>query len=155
MHALSYRLHPSILDDLGLVEALRTECERFTRSESIPVNMKLQEDVEASPDIALCLFRVAQEALRNVARHAKASKVEVSLRRLINALQLCVSDDGVGFDPTVRREGASLGVASMRQRAANLGGKLEVESAPGHGTIVSARVPLKEERRESRARAIS
>ena len=76
VHALSYRLHPSILEDLGLIEALKTECERFGRMASIAVDLKTQEVPEPLPHaVGLCLYRIAQEALRNVGRHAGASAV--------------------------------------------------------------------------------
>ncbi len=81
IHALSYRLHPALLEDLGLAEALKAECERFSRQESVPAEVTVLDlPSDLSPDMALCLFRVTQEALRNAARHAKASRVEVSLR---------------------------------------------------------------------------
>jgi signal transduction histidine kinase len=154
VHALSYRLHPSILDDLGLIEALKTECDSFSRLEGVPVDVKVEEwSSAASQQIARCLFRVAQEALRNIGRHARANTAEVSLRRLDNGLQLCVQDDGVGFDPTSQRDRPSLGLASMRERIYLLGGELEIESVPGRGTMVLAWVPVREERRESPARA--
>ncbi len=146
VHAMSYRLHPSVIEDLGLVEALRTECDRVARNEAIRVEL----DSRAVPDIlpsdsALCLFRVAQEALRNVSRHAGASDVEVSLQRRDGGLALAVRDNGCGFDATRDGERASLGLASMRERVRLLGGKLRVESRPGHGTTVAAWVPLAEE----------
>jgi signal transduction histidine kinase len=145
IHALSYQLHPSMLEDLGLVVALKAECERFARQESIPVDVKLREIPElVRPETALCLFRVAQEALRNVGRHAKAHTVQVSLRSLDGGLQLALCDDGVGFDPTTERVGPHLGLASMYERVQLLGGELDVESAPGRGTTILAWVPLKE-----------
>jgi len=143
VHALSYRLHPSILEDLGLAEALRAEAERFTRKEAIAAEVKLHELPGQIPNgAALGLLRVAQEALRNVARHAKARRVEVSLRGLDGGLQMGVQDDGVGFDPNQRRRRPSLGLTSMRERVHLLGGELNLESAPGHGTTVVAWVPL-------------
>lgn len=153
VHSLSYRLHPSVLDDLGLIEALKAECERFSRIESIPVDIKVQDGFGSPPrQIALCLFRIAQEALRNVGRHAKAKTAEVSLRSLDNGIQLCVRDDGVGFDDRHHRDRPSLGLASMRQRIYLVGGELDIDSSPGHGTIVLAWVPVREERREASAR---
>jgi signal transduction histidine kinase len=143
VHAMSYRLHPSMLEDLGLGEALKAEGERFTRREFIPVDVKLHETPEPVPrDAALCLFRVAQEALQNVARHGRARTVEVSLRDLDGGLQLAVRDDGRGFDPAVQRKRPSLGLASMRERVHLLGGELDIDSAPGHGTTIMAWVPL-------------
>src|SRR5262245_35776486 len=154
VHALAYRLHPSILEDLGLIAALKTECERFGRAASIPVDLKAQEVPQPLPDaVALCLYRIAQEALRNVGRHARASAVQVSLRGLDGGVQLAVRDNGAGFDPAQQRDRPSLGHASMRQRIYQLNGELELESAPGHGTTVLAWVPLKEEQSEPSARA--
>jgi signal transduction histidine kinase len=155
VHTLSYRLHPSILDDLGLVEALKAECERFSRLESIPVDVKIENNfTDPPPEIALCLFRIAQEALQNSGRHAQASQVEVSLQRPDGGFGVCIRDNGVGFDPKYRRERASLGLASMQQRIYPLGGELDIDSEPGHGTMVLAWVPAKEEHHESPARAI-
>jgi len=145
VHALSYRLHPSVIEDLGLVEALRAECDRVARNEPLHVDLD-SKDIPRTlpPDTALCLFRVAQEALRNVARHAKASSVAVSILRENGAIVLSVRDNGAGFDDSRNGDRASLGVASMRERVRLLGGKLDIESAPGRGTAVVARVPLRE-----------
>jgi signal transduction histidine kinase len=146
VHALSYQLHPSVLEDLGLVAALKAEGEHFTRRESIPVEVKVREIPEPVPrSAALCLFRVAQEALRNVARHARARTVEVSLHGLEGGLQLAVRDDGCGFDPAAQRDRPSLGLASMRERVHLLDGELDIDSAPGHGTTILAWVPLNKE----------
>ena len=145
VHALSYRLHPAVLEDLGLAEAMKAECERFSGRESIRATVKLREVPESVPrDAALCLFRVAQEALRNAARHAQAHAVEVSLRGLDGGLQLAVQDDGCGFNPALQQDRPTLGLASMRERVHLLGGELEVESAPGRGTIILAWVPVGE-----------
>ena len=143
VHALSYRLHPSVLDDLGLVEALKTECDRVAR------HGELRVDVDASgvlgaltAEASLCLFRVAQEALSNTVRHAHASAVTVLLSpRSTGGLQLAVSDNGSGFDPDRPRDHASLGLASMRERVRLLQGELDIESTPGRGTTVVAWVP--------------
>ena len=103
VHALSYRLHPSVLDDLGLVEALRAECDRVARSGELRVEVDAHDVPEAVPsETSLCLFRVAQEALNNAARHARASAVTVLLSPRDRGLQLAVSDNGSGFDPAGR-----------------------------------------------------
>jgi len=145
IHALAYRLHPSVLEDLGLAEALKAECERFSRQESVSTDVTLRElPTVVPPETALCLFRVAQEALRNVARHAQARRVEVSVRALDGGLQLAVFDDGIGFDPALQRDRPSLGLASMRERVLLLDGELDIDSAPGQGATIVAWVPLKE-----------
>jgi signal transduction histidine kinase len=143
VHSLSYRLHSSLLEDLGLAEAVKAECERFSRQESIHMEVKVRDLPPVLPkEVSLGLFRIAQEALRNVTRHARAHTVDVTLRALDGGLQLAVRDDGVGFDPSHKRERISLGLASMRERAGLLGGELDIESAFGHGTTVIAWVPL-------------
>ncbi len=96
-----------------------------------------------SPDTALCLFRIAQEALRNATRHAGAQQITLSLRGLDGELHLAIQDDGCGFDATLKRDRPSLGLAGMRERVHLVGGELDIESAPGHGTTVLAWVPLK------------
>ena len=154
VHALSYRLHPSILEDLGLIEALKAECERYTGTCPVRLEANAREIPEKMPrGVALCLFRIAQEGLRNTARHAKASRAEVRLRGLNGGLQLAVEDDGAGFNQAQDRTRISLGHASMRQRVFLLGGQLEIASSPGQGTTIRAWVPLQEERSEPPARA--
>ena len=142
VHSLSYKLHPSLLEDLGLVQAIRAECERFTRQENIPCKVNLCDlpSILSRP-AALGLFRIAQEALRNIARHAGATTVEVTLRPLDDGLQLAIQDNGRGFDPSLKRKRTSLGLASMRERMQLLEGELEVESVPGEGATILAWVP--------------
>jgi PAS domain S-box-containing protein len=142
VHALSYRLHPSVLDDLGLVEALRAECHRVARQGDMRVEVEATGMPETLPaEASLCLFRVAQEALSNAARHAKASAVTVLLSPRSKGLQLAVSDNGGGFDPRRPRARPSLGLASMRERVRLLRGELDIESTPGRGTTVVAWIP--------------
>ena len=144
VHALSYRLHPSILDDLGLAEALKAECEHVSRREPVQVQVEVQEVPDGLPhDVALCIFRVAQEALRNVAGHARASVATVSLALKEGGLSLAVIDNGIGFDIDATQSRASLGRASMGERVRLLGGTFHIKSTSGQGTTVSAWVPLK------------
>lgn len=146
VHALSYKLHPSLLEDLGLTEALCAECERFGGQMELPVEVKVDALPAGIPfDAGLCLFRVLQEALRNAARHAQAPSVSVSLRACDGGLQLAVTDKGRGFEARQLAERHSLGLASMRERVRLLEGDFEIESAPGQGTTVLAWVPLKGE----------
>jgi len=143
VHALSYRLHPSVIEDLGLVEALRIECDRVAHQGALHVNFDCHDVPRKLPvDAALCLFRVAQEALRNVERHARAKNVEVSVKGQDGGVALAVRDNGAGFDPSRTGERASLGLASMRERVRLLGGRLHIQSGPGNGTSLSAWVPL-------------
>jgi signal transduction histidine kinase/ABC-type uncharacterized transport system substrate-binding protein len=144
VHALSYALHPAILEDLGLIEALKAECARFGAVEGIPTSFRAADDVdEPARALSLCLYRVAQEALRNVARHSSATSVEVVLRADDSKLELAVQDNGVGFDPTRKQARPSLGLAGMRQRLSLVDGELLIESNPGNGTIIVARAPMK------------
>jgi signal transduction histidine kinase len=155
IHALSYRLHPSILEDLGLRAALKSECEHVVDMTSLRVDLDVDEIPEqVPPDVALCLFRITQESLRNIARHASASRVSINLRWLNNGWQLTVKDNGQGFDAEGPRAKASLGLASMRQRVAILGGKLKIGSKPLGGTTISAWVPIKTASAEVPAHAV-
>lgn len=143
VHDLSYRLHPSVVDDLGLVEALKAECDRVARSESVRVSIEADILPQSLPkEVTLGVYRVAQEALRNVGRHAKASNVRLSLSLRDGGLLLSISDDGIGFDPNLQARQPRLGHASMRERIGFLGGKLDIQSAPGSGTTILAWAPI-------------
>jgi signal transduction histidine kinase len=143
VHALSRQLHPSILDDLGLVEALRSECASFSRREGIAVVYRPEEVSARLPkDVALCVYRIAQEALRNLAKHAAVSEAWVILLASGPELLLRVQDTGVGFDPAGGHSQPGLGLSSMEERARLIQAKLSVTSAPGQGTTVEVRVPL-------------
>jgi len=142
IHSLAYQLHPSVLDELGLVEALRAECERRGRRGRLELSLKLDPlPAVVGKETALCLFRVAQEALNNVGRHAGAGAASVTLRQVDGGFFLAVRDDGVGFDPASPGRSRSLGLASMRERVRLVNGTLDIESAPGRGTAVVAWVP--------------
>jgi signal transduction histidine kinase len=136
-------MHPSLLEDLGLPAALRAECEEFSQRSSIPARLAAQDVPTVIPNaVALCLYRIAQEALRNAERHARATSVEISLRGLDGRVQLTVRDDGVGMTPDRARGRASLGFVSMRERVAMHGGTFELASAVGRGTTVTVSVPV-------------
>jgi signal transduction histidine kinase len=146
VHTLAYRLHPSLLDRLGLANALKVECDRFSQQESTRINVKLEGvPRHLHQDIALCLFRVTQEALRNVGRHARAASVVVSVHPSDDGLLLTVADNGVGFRYDAGRQGPSLGLASMHERVRLLQGRMTLRSEPGRGTTVEVWVPLKEQ----------
>ncbi|TFG43809.1 MAG: sensor histidine kinase [Gemmatimonadales bacterium] len=146
VHALAYQLHPSVLDELGLAEALRAECERVGRRGSLQLSVEIHGTPgNLSRDAALCLFRIAQEALNNVTRHAKAHAASVTLRDLDGGCVLAVRDDGRGFATGRPGAGRSLGLASMRERIRLVNGTLDIESEPGQGTTVVAWAPATEE----------
>ena len=144
VHNISRQLHPTILDDLGLVRAIELECAALMRREEIVIIFN-KEDVpaEIGKEIALCLYRVLQEGLKNVITHSRATSSEIFLEGLDNMLVLTVSDNGVGFDSAEVRNKAGLGLSSMRERAQLVHGDFSVESQPGQGTVVRIRVPLK------------
>jgi signal transduction histidine kinase len=142
--AMSYRLHPATLEDLGLEEALRRECADLARRETLEVHFAGRAPREGlTRECELTIFRVFQEALRNAARHAQASLVQVTLATVDERLQLAVRDDGVGIAARDAGEDRPrLGFASMRERVALVGGAIDIESEPGGGTSVVAWVPL-------------
>lgn len=143
VHALSYRLHPALLEDLGLTDALKAECERFSRQESIPVEFRAEPIPGPIPKATgLCLFRVTQEALRNIARHAQAPSAAITLRAIDDGVQLAITDRGIGFNPRQKDRHTSLGLASMRERMRLVDGEIDIESAPNRGTSVVAWAPL-------------
>jgi signal transduction histidine kinase len=143
VHAVSRQLHPSILDDLGLVEALRSECAGFSRREGIEIVYNGGGVPTTLPkDVALCVYRIAQEALRNLAKHAAVNEAWVTLVADGTDLLLRVQDKGVGFDPASVRSEAGLGLSSMEERARLIQAQLSVTSAPERGTTVEVCVPL-------------
>jgi signal transduction histidine kinase len=144
IHQTSRRLHPAVLDDLGLTPALRQECESFQQTSGIATEFSpvhIPPDIPG--DVALCLYRVAQEALRNISKHAAESDmVVVSLTGGGDAITLTVRDKGDGFelDHALRKGG--LGLISMDERVRAENGVLTVQSTPGEGTTVTAFIPL-------------
>ncbi len=145
VHSLAYELHSSVLEELGLVEALRAACERLVRRTRIEVSLDLDSKADQlARDSALCLFRVAQEALNNVVRHSRGRVARVALQPMDRGVLLAIRDDGVGFDPASPGTRGTLGLASMRERLRLVNGTLDIESAPGNGTAIIAWVPARE-----------
>jgi len=145
VHSLAYQLHPSVLEELGLTEAIRTECERVSHRGPLAISLEigaLPDDLDK--DLALCLFRVTQEALSNVIHHAGARSASVTLRSMDGGLHLAVWDNGAGFATDQPGSERHLGLASMRERVHLVNGTVDIESAPGHGTTVIAWVPVAE-----------
>jgi len=142
---LSHELHPSALEHLGLLEALRERCDDFSQQNDVAVRLDVSETWrEVSDAFALCLYRVAQEALRNVATHARAHNVTVSLDRCDGRLTMQVSDDGRGFDPEATTRRSGLGLVSLAERVRMLGGELAVTAVPGAGTRLAVSLPVGE-----------
>jgi two-component system sensor histidine kinase UhpB len=145
---LARQLRPSALDDHGLVPAVETQLKRFAARTGIEVRLDTRGDPDALPEVVqTAIYRVAQEALTNVTRHAGATVVELDLEEDASGAELRVRDDGGGFDPSVvartssEGPGGGLGLVGMAERARLVGGELDVRSAPGGGTTVTLRVP--------------
>ena len=142
IHAISRRLHPSIIDDLGLVDAVESECTNFSRRYGIPVNWSADEIHPDIPkDIALSIYRVVQESLRNAARHARATEITVALTGNENFIHLYVQDNGIGFDLKSEKRTSGLGLASMKERIHLIQGDFSIRSRTGQGTILEIQVP--------------
>jgi signal transduction histidine kinase len=138
---LSHHLHPAVIEHLGLCAALRVYCRDFERRESITVRFSSHTPCERyEPRIELTLYRICQEAMCNVRKHAKASSVRVSLRARRRGLVLTVADNGRGFDPAA--DGRGMGLVSMWERARVAGGEVVIRSQLNVGTEVEAFVPL-------------
>jgi two-component system, chemotaxis family, CheB/CheR fusion protein len=140
---LAYDLHPAILTHLGLRAALQSFCVEFSAREEIDVDFSAQKEPAALPEeIALCLYRVTQEALRNVARHAGTKSASVSLKTARGGLSLTIEDRGRGFRVHPGRPGEGLGLLSMHERVRLVDGTFQVKSRIGHGTRIEVQVPV-------------
>ncbi len=143
---LSLDLRPAMLDDVGLFAAVDWLCERFERQTSIRIDRQFDpfETRRFRPEIEIAAFRIAQEALTNLARYAGVPQAEVALSADDAALHLTVRDRGAGFDPARPKSTARLssGLTGMTERARSVDGQVAITSAPGHGTTVSAALPL-------------
>ncbi len=142
VHNVSRRLHPSQVELLGLVRALSNFCQDFGSRNSMDVRF-VHPDLLSKPahDVALCLFRVAQEAVRNVQKHSGSRQALVELNEMDCTLHLRVSDMGSGFDPASLDTSPGIGLLSMEERLRSMGGELTVQSSPGTGTTVEASIP--------------
>ena len=143
LYDLSHKLHPSRLQTLGLVESVRVLCQDVSQQRddvAITFSEAHIPDV-VDPSVSLCLYRITQEALHNVAKHSLSHDASVRLERNGDEFLLIIADSGIGFDPLVA-DHAGLGLASMRERVAILKGQLAIQAVPGGGTRISVRVPV-------------
>ena len=141
---ISHDLHPTVLQHLGLVKGLTPYCGELGRAHGVAITCIAEGDLRAlTPDAALCVYRIAQEALRNVIAHAGASHADVRLLQMGDQAQITIADDGRGFDATnhVERD-KGLGLVSMSERARIIGGTVRIVSRPNQGTRVQATVPM-------------
>ena len=140
---MAYQLHPLEVDDLGLVAALRSYCEDFSKREGIAVKLTSRDiPRELKREVGSCVYKVAKESLSNVARHAAAERVSVILDGTRDVIRLRVKDFGIGFRTGSPGIDGGLGLLSMQERVAMLGGNLSIRSQPGQGTEVTIAVPL-------------
>jgi signal transduction histidine kinase len=149
IHRLAWELRPSVLDDLGLERALQRFTEEWSQNTGVPVDFHTGGDLtirRLPHEFETILYRIAQEALTNVARHAQASRVSVLLERRPGYVSLIIEDDGRGFDSEETMESPAttgrLGLLGMQERARLAGGSLTIESAPGGGATIFARLPI-------------
>jgi signal transduction histidine kinase len=144
---MSANLRPTVLDDFGLTTALELLTREFEKLHKVAVQLDVDESVrlELEPQVEIALYRIAQEALSNVAKHADASRVGVKLKRNGKTVNLRISDNGRGFNAaelSTRRDGQSgLGLISMRERTELVGGIFELQSASAQGTAVTVTIP--------------
>jgi signal transduction histidine kinase len=144
LRTAAHQLHPSVVEKAGLVRALGALAEEFGRTAGLEVQLVLPAaDQHLAPDVAIAAYRIAQEALRNVVRHAGVTHADLALEVREGLLTLSVADAGKGFAAAAApRAEDGLGLIGMRQRAAGAGGRLAVTARPGGGTLVTATLPV-------------
>jgi signal transduction histidine kinase len=148
MRLLVYELRPPALADEGLIRALRGRLEAVEGRAGIETRFVVGDLITLPPEVEAELYRIALEALNNALKHARASQVTVSLRCEDDRVALEIRDDGIGFDPAIGRESGGVGLRSMAERAARMGGTLDIDSTPGGGTAVTVRVRAEDEEDE-------
>jgi signal transduction histidine kinase/ABC-type uncharacterized transport system substrate-binding protein len=143
VHQFSRRLHPSILEELGLLDAIRYECNMVKAQGDFRLTIRYGNLPDNLPkELQLCLYRVAQESLRNMAKHSRASEGEIVLSADAESIRLQVNDNGVGLTATRDREQPGLGLIAMEERVLLVGGSIEITSHAGPGTCIDVRLPL-------------
>jgi signal transduction histidine kinase len=141
----SHDLRPTILDDLGWLPAIRVLAERVSKRADLSVRVKTTFDGRLPGAVEIAIYRIVQEALTNVTKHAQASRVSIQVRRSGGVLSCSIRDDGAGFDPAAVRSDRSrsgLGLIGMQERLSAIGGMLAIDSAPGRGTKLLIKVPV-------------
>jgi signal transduction histidine kinase len=142
LRRITTELRPDLLDHFPAADAIEWQAEELRLQTGVRTKLDLRGgDLALSNTVSTALFRIAQGTLSNVARHAGAGKVTISLKREGDQVILTVTDDGRGFDPA-KVAGASFGLIAMRERALSLGGDLSIESEPRRGTTITARLPI-------------
>jgi signal transduction histidine kinase len=144
MRLLIFELHPPALEQEGLVAALRVRLAAVEARAGLQAELEIEGERRLLVAVEQELYRIAQEALNNVVKHAAARQVAIRLRFTDTTVCLQVCDDGVGFDPLIARNAGGVGLRSFEERAAKLGGQIRVESSPGQGTTVTVAIETKE-----------
>jgi signal transduction histidine kinase len=142
VHDLSMRLRPRVLDDLGLAAALERLMHEWQARYTIPVDMVFQLDERLPGEIETAIYRIVQEALTNIARHAQAKSASILVERRGDLVRAIVEDDGIGFDVNTNQGERHLGLLGMRERAELLNGTMTIESSPNGGTSIFIEIPL-------------
>jgi len=143
LHTLSHRLHSASLESLGLAPTVSAFCKEFSAQQGVKIDFTHDHiPRKMNPEIALCVFRIVQEGLRNMKKHSGATSAKVCLQLTGSTVHLVISDQGVGFDPKKLTMKEGLGVRSMGERTRSLNGHFEIRSRLGEGTIIDVRVPL-------------
>lgn len=136
-------LRPSIIDDLGMNAAFEWQIEDFAKRLGIPIEYQNDfDDAVVGPNISIGLFRILQESLTNIARHANAARINISIDRVEDMIRLIVQDDGVGFDTSVKQAGRTFGLLGIKERTYMLKGICQIQSRPGDGTKISVQIPI-------------
>lgn len=142
LRGVAHELHPTLIGDVGLPRALDALAADFHRAEGMDVRLTITgEEPDLSPDAGLSLYRIVQEALRNVVRHSGVLAADVTLAAQDGMVVLTIRDAGLGFTLTPARGRAGLGLTAMKERAGLAGGTMQIHSAPGRGTTVRVNVP--------------
>lgn len=142
---ISHQLHPSKLEHLGLVAAVKSFCEELDERRGVKIAFRSRDiPADLPKEVALCVFRVVQESLRNVVKHSGAQEARVVLGMSGQTVQLCVSDSGAGFDVDSATHRKGLGLISMKERLRLVGGSLTIRSRPTRGTQLDIQIPLGE-----------
>jgi len=143
LHTLSHRLHSATLENLGLTPGISALCKEFASQQGIEIESTLDLIPRSvDPDVALCVFRITQEAIRNVKKHSRTSSAQVGLQLAGNTIHLSICDRGMGFNPKETPNGEGLGIRSMEERVRLLGGRFEIQSKVGAGTKINVWLPL-------------
>jgi len=146
VHRICCRLHPAVLENLGLLIAVRSYCDEYGAWSGIKTRFThLGVPAQLPPSVSLCIYRVVQEALRNVARHAHAKRAIVVIRGSESGMQVMVKDNGRGFNVGQAGRGGGLGLISLSERVKLLGGACWIRSAPDRGTCIRAWIPIARE----------